>query len=340
MIRFEWPWVLAALVLPLLVRWLAKDGAAQRQAALHVPFLQDFQRAAASGVGGGAGAALWVLALAWLALVLAAARPQWLGEPIDLPVAGRELMLAVDISGSMEKRDFKVSDRITTRLIATKMVAGDFIERREGDRIGLILFGQQAYVQTPLTLDRETVKTLLFEAQIGFAGMETAIGDAIGLAIKRLRGDDVAGRVLVLLTDGANTAGEIDPRKAAQIAAREGLKIYTVGIGADEVVVNSLFGRRRVNPSADLDEATLEAIADTTGGRYFRARDTQELMQIYRDIDALEPLSKEAPGFRPVRALDPWPLALSALLTLLVLLSKSGVGARWVAGAAPAGERG
>ncbi|MEL7449867.1 MAG: VWA domain-containing protein [Pseudomonadota bacterium] len=338
MLRFAWPWVLAAVALAPLVRWIARDSASRRQAALHVPFLQDFQRAAATGAGGGSRGLLWLMALAWLALVVAAARPQWLGEPVDLPVAGRELMLAVDISGSMEKRDFRVSDRITTRLIATKMVAGDFIERREGDRIGLILFGQQAYVQTPLTLDRETVKTLLYEAQIGFAGMETAIGDAIGLAIKRLRGDDVAGRVLVLLTDGANTAGEIDPRKAAQIAAQEGLKIYTVGIGADEIVVNSMFGRRRVNPSADLDEETLQAIADTTGGRYFRARDTQELMEIYREIDALEPLSKEAPGFRPVRALYPWPLGLSALLMLIVLATQSGLRGRFRADAAGVGS--
>jgi Ca-activated chloride channel family protein len=214
------------------------------------------------------------------------------------------------------------------RLQATQQVAGDFIEQRVGDRIGLILFGQQAYLQTPLTFDRKTVQQLLQEAVIGLAGKETAIGDAIGLAVKRLRDHPVDSRVLILLTDGANTAGEVSPLKAAELAAQAGLKIYTIGIGADELLVRSLFGTRRVNPSQDLDEKTLTAIAETTGGRYFRARHLEELQQIYQLLDRLEPVNEDAQYFRPRHALYPWPLAGALLLALaLLILHQRGLAA-------------
>ena len=207
-------------------------------------------------------------------------------------------------------------------MVATQWVGGEFIQRRVGDRLGLILFGRQAYLQTPLTFDRETVRTLLHEAVIGLAGKETAIGDAIGLAVKRLQDNDINSRVLILLTDGANTAGEVEPIKAAELAAQHGLKIYTIGIGADEMVVSSFFGKQRVNPSADLDEKTLTAIAEKTGGRYFRARDTQQLEQIYHLLDKLEPLEKEAQTFRPTAALYAWPLGLALLLASLLTVAK------------------
>jgi Ca-activated chloride channel family protein len=195
-------------------------------------------------------------------------------------------------------------------------VADVFIERRVGDRIGLILFGREAYLQTPLTFDRATVRTLLDESVIGLAGKETAIGDAIGLAIRTLddAGIDEGRRVLILLTDGANTAGAVEPLKAAELAARRGMIIYTVGIGADALTVRSLFGLRQINPSADLDEKTLTAIADMTGGQYFRARDTEELAQIYAILDALEPAESDEGGFRPVKELFFWPLALALLI--------------------------
>ena len=187
----------------------------------------------------------------------------------------------------------KIGDQVV------KQVAGDFIERRAGDRVGLILFGRRAYLQTPLTFDRQTTRALLEESAIGLAGKETAIGDAIGLAVKRLREEPEQNRVLVLLTDGANTAGAVEPLKAADLAAAEGLKIYTIGVGADEMMVRSLFGSRRINPSADLDERALTAIADKTGGRYFRARDTRSLMQIYGILDELEPAAEEEDVLRP-----------------------------------------
>jgi len=323
-LQFEWPWLLLLLPLPLLVRWLMPPIAAANEAVLRVPFIDDFERpsGAASHKLGSAHWVLWLALLAWALLVIACARPQWQGEAVELPVSGRDLMLAVDLSGSMEVEDFEWEGRMVNRLVATQLVAGEFIERRVGDRVGLILFGRQAYLQTPLTFDRTTVKTLLDEAVIGLAGQETAIGDAIGLAVKRLREDVSASRVLILLTDGANTAGEIEPLKAAELAASEGLKIYTIGIGADEMLVRSLFGTRRVNPSVDLDEETLTAIATASGGRYFRARDLQQLDEIYQLLDELEPVEQEKQFFRPRHALYPWPLAAAMLIAVSLFLQR------------------
>ncbi|WP_156303087.1 VWA domain-containing protein, partial [Methylogaea oryzae] len=209
---------------------------------------------------------------------------------------------------------FVLNGENVDRLTATKQVAGRFIERRAGDRIGLILFGEKPYLQAPLTFDRKTVQTLLDESFIGMAGDATAIGDAIGLAVKRLKNNPAEQRVLILMTDGANTAGTVEPLKAAELAAGEGLKIYTVGVGADELIVRDFFGARRVNPSADLDETALKGIAEKTGGRYFRARDTQELEQIYALLDRLEPVQKDVQYFRPRSELYPWPAGLALLL--------------------------
>ncbi|MFT7300578.1 MAG: Ca-activated chloride channel family protein, partial [Porticoccus sp.] len=194
-----------------------------------------------------------------------------------------------------------------------------FVERRQGDRLGLILFGTRPYLQTPLTFDRKTMNTLLGEAQIGFAGEKTAIGDAIGLAIKRLKKRPENHRVLILLTDGANSAGEAQPLEAADIAAREGITIYTIGIGAEVMVQRGFFRNTRVNPSRDLDETTLTAIADKTGGLYFRARNPEELESIYLQLDQLEPIDQEAETVRPTRALFYWPLGLALLCSLLLV---------------------
>ncbi|CAK0770612.1 Ca-activated chloride channel homolog [Gammaproteobacteria bacterium] len=323
MIEFQWPWLLLLLPVPFLLRRWWRPAVADEQAALRVPTLEPFA-AASEGVSSGRRRieprGLWLAACAWLLLVLAAARPVWLGDPIELPVSGRDLMLAVDLSGSMETADFLLDDHPVSRLTAIQHIASKFIERRVGDRLGLILFGRQAYVQTPLTFDRATVRQLLDEAAIGLAGKETAIGDAIGLATKRLRDDPQGSKVVVLLTDGANTAGEVEPLQAATLAAKEGLTIYTIGVGADEMLVRSLFGTQRVNPSADLDEKTLRAIADSTHGRYFRARDSAQLEEIYHLLDQLEPTSAERHTFRPQQALFYWPLAVALLLAVLVVL--------------------
>lgn len=319
MIEFEWPWLFVLLPLPLLLRVLLRPADASRQAALRTPFLEDFAQSASGGrTAPGSRALLLGALLAWVLLITAAARPQWFGEPVQLPVSGRDLMLAVDLSASMQEEDFVLGNRAIDRLTAVKRVAGEFIDRREGDRVGLILFGDRAYVQAPLTFDRRTVNTLLQESFLGLAGERTAIGDAIGLAVKRLQDNPQQRRILILMTDGANTAGELEPFKAAELAQRAGLKIYTIGIGADAVQRRSFFGTFTVNPSRDMDEKTLTAIAEATGGRYFRAHDTAELAEIYGILDELEPVEVERQSFRPTRALFYWPLALAFLLSLLL----------------------
>ena len=322
MIHFAWPWLLTALPLPLLIRWLLPAHSAMQQSALKVPFLDDFSVAQTAQLTQTRPWPLWLAAAAWLLLLIACARPQWLGEPIEQAISGRDLMLAVDLSGSMEEQDFFINKKPVDRLTASKWVAGDFINRRVGDRIGLILFGTQAYLQTPLTFDRKTVLTLLNESVIGLAGENTAIGDAIGLAVKRLKNQPANNRVLILMTDGANTAGEISPLKAAELAASNHLKIYTIGIGADEMIVRSFFGNRKVNPSRDLDENTLVKIAESTGGRYFRARNADELNNIYLLLDKLEPVEKDKQYFRPRSELYFWPLSLALSLSAVICLSR------------------
>jgi len=320
MIHFAWPWAFALVILPWLIYKFWPPALAAEEAALWVPSLSPFggvqhQRSRRKG--------RWQLPLAlccWLLLVGATARPQWLGEPIELPISGRDLLLAVDLSGSMQTKDFRLGGAMVDRLTALKAVAGEFIQRRVGDRLGLILFGDQAYVQTPLTFDRQTVEQLLNEAAIGLAGQKTSIGDAIGLAVKRLKEGQGKEQVLILLTDGANTAGQLTPLKAAELAANEGLKIYTVGIGADAMQVRSFFFSQTVNPSADLDEKTLTAIAQKTGGRYFRARDTDQLAKIYAELDRLEPVEHAKDVYRPISELYPYPLGLALVCALLLIL--------------------
>jgi Ca-activated chloride channel family protein len=255
--------------------------------------------------------------LAWVMLVAAAARPQWLGEPQALPRSGRDLLLAVDASGSMATRDMEIGSDAVSRYSAVKAIAGDFIRRRIGDRLGLIVFGSQAYLLTPLTFDRDTVLKQLNESSVGLPGRETAIGDAVGLAIKRLRDRPENERVLILLTDGVNDAGELDPNKSIELAAAEHVKIYTIGIGAEAMRVDGFFGSRVVNPSADLDVRLLTALAQKTGGQFYRARNTKELAQIYGEIDKLEPSADAQEQFRPIDELFHWPLAGALLITLL-----------------------
>ncbi len=325
MIEFLWPWVFAALPLPLLV-YLFMPRAGKRDAALYVPFFRSLSGLDAKSVRAATrNILLTTLAvLAWLALVTAAARPQWIGDPIELPTTGRDLMLVVDISGSMEAQDMQLGGQGANRLQVVKAVVGDFVARRTGDRLGLILFAARAYTQAPLTFDRMTVETLLYEAQIGIIEENaTAIGDGIGLGVKHLRERPESSRVLIMLTDGVNNAGEVTPIQAGELAAREGIKVYTIGIGAESGTSSTLFGPRTVNPSADLDEDTLTQIAESTGGQFFRARDRDELSRIYGILDELEPVDQEAETFRPTQALFFLPLSLALSLSLLIALSRT-----------------
>ena len=321
MIDLQWPWVLALLpVLPLAL-WRKRQRKTLAGNAIVVPFYDTIQ-ALQSAVQGRrrVGTGLVWPTVVWALFVVALSRPTWFGEPVALPISGRDIVMAIDLSGSMERADFVANGEPLTRLEITKQVAAEFILRRRGDRIGLILFGRQAYTQTPLTFDHTMVATMLGESAIGLAGKETAIGDAIGLAVKRFRQATDKQQVLVLMTDGANTAGEMTPAVAADLAASEGLKIYTIGIGADSMRVDSLFGSQVVNPSADLDEASLRNIADTTGGQYFRARTSEDLRDIYARIDTLEPTEKDTRVYRPTKDIFYWPLAIGLLLFLVTAL--------------------
>ncbi len=324
MFQLEWPLVLLLAPLPALVYFLLPIPAPRQLAALRVPVIDDFRLGETETRETRQRRwRRWFALLAWLLLVLATSRPQWLSESIAIPVSGRDLVLAVDLSDSMRTADFMIDGEAVNRLRATKRVASKFIERRRGDRLGLILFGSQAYLQTPLTFDADTTNRLLLESAIGLAGERTAIGDAIGLAIKRLDRESENSRVLILMTDGANTAGEVTPLKAAQLAAARGLKIYTIGIGADEQIKTTWFGIRRVNPSAQLDEKTLREIANLSGGLYFRARDSEELEKIYDELDRLEPLPRALQKLRPVKALFAWPLGLALGLAAILAAARA-----------------
>ena len=323
MLRFEWWWVLILWPLPFLLRWLLPVATRRRQAALRVPFFDQLHELPMSRrVAGRSNMRLLVSMLMWCALVVAAMRPQWLGELVDIPLTGRDLMLGLDISGSMREQDFEVRGRSVERMEAAKVVANEFVAQREGDRVGLILFGDNAQVQTPLTYDLDTVQHFIGESLVGLIGSSTAIGDAIGLAVKRLKERPAQSRVFILLTDGANTAGAVTPIDAARIASQYGIRIHTIGVGAEQVVVRDLFGSRVVNPSKALDEETLQEIADLTGGKYFRARNTREMVSIYDEINALEPSETDSLQQRPLKELYIWPLALAFVLSLLVALRR------------------
>jgi len=265
MFAFALPWLFVLLPLPCLCRFLLAPAKQQVSAALQIPFYQALQ---SLHLGQQQRSILkrkkWLAYLAWFLLVSAAAGPQWIGEPIELERSGRDIMLAIDLSGSMEIRDMELNGQAVDRLEVVKAVARQFISQRRGDRLGLILFGTRAYLQTPLTFDYKTVITMLEDSSIALPGPQTAIGDAIGLAVKHLREVPEESRVLVLLTDGENNAGVLDPLQAAELAAENHVKIYTIGMGANRMLVPGLLGPQEVNPSWDLDEEALAEIANET----------------------------------------------------------------------------
>jgi Ca-activated chloride channel family protein len=315
MMHLAWPWMAVLLPLPW-VMYRFRSAAEPGGMAIFLPFAATLDRP----LGGAPTAARLrqaLFVLLWLLLVLAAMRPQWLGDPLPAPTTGRRVILAVDISGSMNTRDMANN---ASRLQVVQQVAGQFIDGRQGDQVGLILFGTQPYVQAPLTPDLATVHRFLDEALVGFAGTETAIGDAIGLAIKRLRAEAANGAttkgegdhtILILLTDGESNAGTLQPLQAARFAAEAGLRIYTIGVGAAARV--GFFGSMGNN---DLDEDTLKAIAKITGGQYFRATDANALQSVYAQIEKLEPVAGRDQWLRPTDEWFSYPLALALLLSV------------------------
>ncbi|MDR6641944.1 Ca-activated chloride channel family protein [Luteibacter sp. 22Crub2.1] len=315
---FAWPWVFLALPLPWLLRRVLRPVKPAQAMNLPQPGLTLMQAARMRAPF----ASTLLLALAWLCLVTAAARPQRLGPPEPQQRSGRATMLAVDLSGSMALDDMRLAGRTVTRFAAVEAIAGDFIDRRAGDELGLILFGSQAYLVTPLTYDLDAVRAQLHGAVVGLPGRETAIGDALAVAVKRLADMPEQARVVVLLTDGVNNAGSIAPREAARAAKAAGVRVYTIGIGATAMRVPDFFGSRTVNPSADLDVGMLTDIANQTGGRFFRATDTDELANAYRAIDALEPVPQQGAALRPHVELFRWPLVVALGLLALAALPR------------------
>ncbi len=314
---FAWPWAWLVFPLPWLVRWALPPRRAQSD-ALKVPYGSAVQAIAAQGGRGlrGRGAALaW---LVWFLLCAAVARPQQFGDAVTPPVSGRDLMLAVDLSGSMTEPDMELGGTVVDRLTAAKAVLADFLDRRDGDRVGLLVFGQRAYAMTPLTRDLQTVREQLRDTVAGLAGRETAIGDAIALAVRRLRTQEDGQRVLILLTDGVNSAGVLTPQKAAELAKEERVRIHTIAFGSDGGM--SLFGIPLPMPASspeDIDEATLRDVAAQTGGRFYRARDTNELAGIYAELDRLEPVQQAGKAVRPRIERYQWPLAAALGFALL-----------------------
>lgn len=314
MTEFIHPFMFILLPLPLIMRAVLPRVSDRNEDALKVPFFSEMEKMTLSGQSAYSGALRLrriLGALIWFFSVAAAAGPQWTGKPSKIPSEGRNLMLVLDISGSMEEADFVIQNKPVRRWDAVRAVADAFIEKREGDRVGIVLFGERAYQYAPLTFDLKTVSDLLNEADVGMAGAQTAIGDALGIALKTMADVPAESKVVVLLSDGAANAGRMKPLEAAELAAKMKVKVYTVGAGSDTMRTGGLFGMIPFARGDDIDEETLREIANKTGGKYFRAKNTRELLEIYKEIDALEPVKNDDIFVRPVKALFYYPLAVA-----------------------------
>ena len=326
MFEFAYPVLFLLLPLPLLVYWLSPVYQ-ESQDSVRVPFFQRLVELTGQKPSKGAVVLQRVLfqkfwvPLTWLLLITALARPEWIGEPIEQTKSARDLMVAVDLSGSMETKDFRTTDgNEISRLAAVKQVLAEFIDQREHDRLGLIVFGDSPYLQAPFTQDHVAWITLLNETNIAMAGQSTMFGDAIGLAIKLFEYSETDNRVLIVLTDGNDTGSKVPPIEAAKVAEHKGVTIYTIAIG---------------NPETSGDEAldlgVMEAIADITGGGFYQALDRAQLQKAYEDIARLEPEEFETLSYRPRYSLHHYPLAIviSGYLLFFVamtLLTRFGKG--------------
>ena len=309
-LEFAYTWVIWLVPLPLLI--LLLPPLKYRAESLYVAYFSEVvelkEEAPAKGVR--IASRNWfemiLMFVIWGLLLIALSSPQLVGEPQKQIKTARNFLLNIDISLSMETRDWVSKEgRRTTRWGAVKEVMEEFVERRKGDRMGLVLFGSQAYLQTPFTDDLEIVTELLKESEVGMAGAKTAIGNAIGKAVELFQADSIEKKVMVLVTDGEDSGSELKPIQAARLAAVDSITIYTIGIGT-------------TGPQTyELDEKTLTAIADATGGQYFRASDRDRLEDNYEELDKLEPIEYENEDYIPRQLLFYYPLGFAFGLTLL-----------------------
>ena len=318
MLGLTWWWALALIPLPWIVRKLLPPTEGI-DAAVHIPILDRYRpdniiKSSSSRLSQ---LCVWCF---WVCLVLAASRPYWLGEPTHRVISGRDIMLAIDISGSMQEADMRIGTRTASRIDILKTVVSTFIKRRQGDRLGLILFGTRAYTYVPLTFDTDALSELLADISSGLAGRLTAIGDAIGVAVKTLGEQTSKHKVLILVTDGSNTSGVNTPLNAARIAAHQGMTIYTIGVGNDAEAMRQLLNQNNIGPGTELNETLLRQIAAVSGGQYFRARDSHSLERIYQTLDRLQPVEIATRLHRPQLALFALPLGLG-MTVLLVFMS-------------------
>lgn len=319
-LSFVWWWVFLILPLPMII--YRATPPLKKVAKIHLAYVpQNAPLSLPRHL------AVKVLAgLFWLALVIACARPVWYGEPVTTQPKHRDLMLVLDLSYSMSQQDMRQGDEYVDRLSAMKHVVSDFAKQRQGDRLGLVLFADHAYLQSPLTLDRTAISEQVDSLVLRLIGDKTAIGEGIGLATKTFIDSDAPQRVMVLLSDGSNTSGVLDPIEAAKIANKYNATIYTIGVGAGEMMVKEFFMTRKVNTAQDLDEKSLIEIAKLTGGQYFRARNADELATIYDTINSLEPISQATQTWRPQKEWFGLPLAIALmLLTSIVILRRNSV---------------
>jgi Ca-activated chloride channel family protein len=321
------PWALGLLILPLLLWFFMPPAKAQISAALKVPFYPAMQHLLEEDktVVSKRSHFFWLM-LVWCLLTFALAGPKWIGEPRPLSRDSHNIMLVLDISPSMGVNDMVEHGRRETRLSAVKRAAKQFVTKRVGDKIGLILFGEQAYLMTPLTYDRRNVAQRIEDVSVGLAGKSTSMGDALGLAIKRLQHVPVEGRMIVLLTDGVSNSGILTPEKAATLAQSEHIQITTIGLHSslDPRSFDGLF--LSMSGTADLDEDTLKTVANITGGHYFRATDPTSLERIYAHIDRMTRVSQDQAQIRPQYDYYPWFLAAGLIILLVLLLGRVGLG--------------
>jgi Ca-activated chloride channel family protein len=326
MFRFEHPLILLLLALLVAIIWYRRRSA--REQALGVSTTANISRLPRSLGNRLYPLFAWTRYIIAILLILAAAGPQWGNSVTTRTTEGINIVLAVDVSGSMAALDFKQDDKAVNRLRAVKSVVEQFITGRNGDRIGLVVFGSEAYTQVPLTTDYSTITKVLERVEIGSAGQKTAIGDALGISLKRLQDVTSTTSIIILLTDGRSNAGALSPEAATRIAVQEKIKVYTIGVGGTEpapfIVNDSLFGQRVVYQQVDIDENMLQSIARKTGGLYFRAQDTDSLKKIYATIDELEKNKVKVKTYGRYNDLYPW-CATPALilLGLWIILSQT-----------------